>query len=148
MCRVFQTVIVLLSATPSHHTALNTRINNTHARTYAHAGKSLATDIDWKQSYRFALPGFLYAVTNNMVFAILLLLPPAVFQITANIKVVWTALLFSWLLARRYESYESCRVCTVHALQLLTGTALSYSRTLLDAFSNGMLLMQWHEPNH
>ena len=40
-----------------------------------------------KASYKFAVPGGLYAVNNNLIFYILSLIPPAVFQVLLNIRV-------------------------------------------------------------
>jgi UDP-sugar transporter A1/2/3 len=48
----------------------------------------------------------LYAINNNLIFKVLQLLPPAVFQVLLNVRVVWTALLLNLLMGRSLNQQE------------------------------------------
>lgn len=74
------------------HYVYYTIVSHHAFRTTVIAGRSPISDIAWGQSYKFAVPAALYAANNNLVFYILTLIPPAVFQIIGNVKTVWIAL--------------------------------------------------------
>ena len=57
-------------------------------------GQDPRTAIDWTRVGKYAIPAVLYAINNNLIFQVLLLLPPAVFQLLLHLRVVWSALLF------------------------------------------------------
>jgi len=94
-------------------------------------GKSVIADINWKRSYVFAVPGMLYAVNNNLLFRCLRELPPAIFMIIGNVKVVWTAILFWALLGRKLIFKEWTGVA-----MMLVGVCITQYPSLAPAGSS------------
>lgn len=82
--------------------------------------------------YYFGIPSFLYAVQNNLFFFGLKLLPPALFQLMGNLRVLTTALASKWMLGTQISRVQWGALCL-----LVVGMCVSQLRE--DAFSTG----QW-----
>lgn len=82
--------------------------------------------------YYFGVPSFLYAVQNNLFFFGLKLLPPALFQLMGNLRVLTTALAAKWMLGTQISQVQWAALCL-----LVVGMCVSQLRE--DAFATG----QW-----
>jgi UDP-sugar transporter A1/2/3 len=51
--------------------------------------------------FRYAVPAFLYAVHNNIIFIALMLIDPVTFELFNNLKVIMTAVVFRLMLGRK-----------------------------------------------
>jgi len=51
-------------------------------------------EIIWADSWRYAVPGFLYCINNNLLFTVLVLIPPAVYQQLINLRTVECGIMY------------------------------------------------------
>ncbi|KFO72461.1 putative UDP-sugar transporter protein SLC35A4, partial [Cuculus canorus] len=77
--------------------------------------------VSWRHVVPFALSALLYAANNNLVVHMQLFMDPSTFQVLSNLKIVSTALLYSFFLHQRL------RTCQWLALFLLVAAGVSYS---------------------
>jgi hypothetical protein len=55
---------------------------------------SIRDSIDTRVAALYCVPAIIYAVQNNLVFVALAFLPPPIFELFANLKIVTTAIVF------------------------------------------------------
>ncbi|XP_075458066.1 putative UDP-sugar transporter protein SLC35A4 [Ascaphus truei] len=63
--------------------------------------KSLEVPLSWRLAVPYALPAFLYCANNNLVVHMQQFMDPSSFQVLSNLKIVSTALLYSFFLRQR-----------------------------------------------
>jgi hypothetical protein len=116
----------------------------------------------WSQFFKYSIPGILYAINNNIFLIVLLQLSPALFQLLLNLRVVWTAFIFKFMLGRQVSGKQwiaiSCLIIgcvlsqssTVHSVQQisssttksLTATSIADStETDMNASALGLILV-------
>mmetsp|Transcript_107131 Transcript_107131/g.303568 ORF Transcript_107131/g.303568 Transcript_107131/m.303568 type:complete len:392 (-) Transcript_107131:75-1250(-) len=81
-------------------------------------------EINWLYMRRYAVPGAVYFVNNNLVFLIQERLDPATFQLVGQMKIVFTGLLFRFVLNRKLTKVQYLAIW-----QLACGTAVSQIRS-------------------
>ena len=57
-------------------------------------------DVEWRRNWLFALPALLYGINNNLMVHILRIVPGSVFQMSLNIRTLYTGVLFYCLMGR------------------------------------------------
>lgn len=77
-------------------------------------------EVNWSYIRRYAVPGGVYFVNNNLVFLIQERLDPATFQLVGQMKIVFTGLLFRLVLNRKLTKVQYLAIW-----QLACGTAVS-----------------------
>jgi UDP-galactose transporter len=93
---------------------------------------------------KYSVPGLLYAVNNNIFLLILTRMPPAVFQLLLNSRVVWTGLAFRWFMGRQLTKrqwFASFTLLLGCVLSQLGGTASSRSSTAVEELSLAGLVL-------
>ncbi|XP_010218557.1 PREDICTED: probable UDP-sugar transporter protein SLC35A4 isoform X3 [Tinamus guttatus] len=63
--------------------------------------KLLGVTVSWYHVFPFALSALLYAANNNLVVHMQLFMDPSTYQVLSNLKIVSTALLYSFFLRQR-----------------------------------------------
>jgi len=81
----------------------------------------------------YAVPGFIYAVNNNMIYLILELMPTPHFMLLEKVKIITTAILFYVFLGRQLS-----RVQWLSIVLLFLGTSLQHVGSVTD-----IATMQW-----
>lgn len=76
--------------------------------------------VSLRGALRFLGPAVLYFVANNLTFTVLVMLDAATFQITSELKILATALLFRFYLNRRLQLHQYAAIALVTC-----GTAVS-----------------------
>jgi UDP-galactose transporter len=93
---------------------------------------------------KYSVPGLLYAINNNIFLLILTRMPPAMFQLLLNSRVVWTGLAFRWFMGRqltRRQWIASFTLLLGCMLSQLGGSASSAASSSVDVVSiTGLLL--------
>lgn len=95
-------------------------------------------NFSWEKYWRFGVPAFLYAVNNNIFLYVLTLIHPSVFQLLLNLRVVWTGIIFKFLLGRNLSKRQWIAMfllvvgCTI-AQYATTTTPSAHTPTKADA---------------
>lgn len=64
-------------------------------------GGDLKRDLKVRDTWKYAIPGLLYCAQNNLVFYVLRLVPPAVYQQVLNLRTAETGLIYHFFMGKR-----------------------------------------------